>query len=431
MKTLVIGGGGREHALVWKIAQSPRVGRVYCAPGNPGVARVPKAECVDARVGGDFSEIIRWAKAHDIGMTFVGPEIPLVEGIVDAFETAGLRIFGPNREAAQMEGSKIFCKDFMLAAGIPTAAARYFTDSAEALAYLKTRTAPYVIKAYGLAAGKGAIVAPTLEDAERAVRECLDGKVFGEAGSRILVEDFMRGEEASMLAFTDGRTVSLMPSAQDHKPVGKGDTGPNTGGMGAYSPAPVVTPALEDEIRETVLQRAVDALRERGIVYKGVLYAGLMIGEDGRPRVVEFNCRFGDPEAQPLLMRLETDLVDIAEAVLEERLDQLTVRWRRDPAVCVVMASEGYPGSYPKGREIRGLDEVAESESAVVFHAGTALKDERIVTAGGRVLGMTATAPRLEDAIRKAYQLCETVTFEGAFFRRDIGQKALRRVERG
>ncbi len=427
MKALVIGGGGREHALVWKIAQSPRVEKVYCAPGNPGIARTHKAECVDIQVGGDFSELIDWAKQNAIDITFIGPEASLVEGVVDALEAAGLKAFGPNKEASQMEGSKIFCKDFMLEAGIPTAAAAYFTESAPAIDYLQTRNAPYVIKAYGLAAGKGAIVAHTLEEAIQAVQDCLDSKVFGEAGSRILIEDFMRGEEASMLAFTDGNTVLPMSSAQDHKPIGEGDTGPNTGGMGAYSPAPVVTDALEKEIFETVLKRAVDGLREKGITYKGVLYAGLMICEDGKPRVVEFNCRFGDPEAQPLLMRLDTDLVDIAEAVIEDRLDEIELKWKSDPAVCVVMASGGYPGSYEKGKAIHGLDAVDENESAVVFHAGTAEKDGQVVTSGGRVLGVTASAPKLEDAIAKAYQMCDQISFEGATLRRDIGRKALDR----
>ncbi|NQU42643.1 phosphoribosylamine--glycine ligase [bacterium] len=429
MKVLVIGGGGREHALVWKLAQSARVDKVYCAPGNPGIARISKAECVDLKLSEDFAEARQWARQNGIGLTVVGPEAPLVNGIVDAFEADGLRVFGPSRAASQMEGSKIFCKDFMLEAGIPTGAARYFTESEPALAYLKTLQPPYVIKAFGLAAGKGAVVAPSFKEAEDAVRDNLDRAIFGEASQRILIEEFLHGEEASMLAFSDGETVLPMSSAQDHKPIGEGDQGPNTGGMGAYSPAPVVTPSLEKEIFETVLKRAVDGLRARGIPYKGILYAGLMIGPNGEPRVVEFNCRFGDPETQPLLMRLETDLVDVMEAVVEGRLHEIELKWKADPAVCVVMASGGYPGDYEKGKSIEGLDDVAEDDSAVVFHAGTTADGDQIVTSGGRVLGVTASAPKLEDAIARAYEMCGKIRFEGAYLRTDIGRKALDREE--
>ena len=425
MRVLVIGGGGREHAMAWKIARSPRVSKVYCAPGNPGIARV--AECVNVLVAGDFSDVKQWVAENGIDLTFVGPEAPLVEGIVDAFEADGLRIFGPAQAAARMEGSKIFAKDFMVEAGIPTAAAQCFEESGPAFERLRALEPPYVVKAFGLAAGKGAIVAPTLDEAEKAVRDCLEKRVFGDAGRRILIEEFLQGEEASMLAFTDGQTVLPMSSAQDHKPVFDGDRGPNTGGMGAYSPAPVVTPELEKEIVETILKRAVDGLRERGIIYKGVLYAGLMIGPDSKPRVVEFTCRFGDPEAQPLLPRLETDLVEIAEAIVEGRLREIELKWKDDAAVCVVMASGGYPGPYEKGKPIAGLGEIPDDGKHIVFHAGTAEKDGRIVTAGGRVLGVTALAPTLEEAIAGAYGMCDAIHFEGAHMRRDIGGKALSR----
>lgn len=428
MKVLVIGGGGREHALVWKIAQSPRVEAIFCAPGNPGIAHTPKTTCVTVPVGGDFSLLRDWAVDRRIDLVFVGPEDPLAAGVVDVLEAAGLKVFGPCKAAAQLEGSKVFAKDFMMEFGIPTAAAEYFTEVAPALEFLKSQEAPYVIKAHGLAAGKGAIVAADFAEAETAVRDCLERGVFGEAGSQILIEEFMRGEEASVLAFADGQTVLPMPSAQDHKPVFEGDKGPNTGGMGAYSPAPVVTPALEKEILETVLQPVIDGMQKRGTPYKGVLYAGLMISPDGRPRVVEFNCRFGDPEAQPLLMRLQTDLLEIAEAVAAGTLVDLQLEWKADPAVCVVMASGGYPGQYEKGKEIRGLDKVREDNSAVVFHAGTVEKDGRVVTNGGRVLGVTAMEPDLKGAIHRAYSLCSEIDFEDAYLRHDIGKKALDRL---
>jgi phosphoribosylamine--glycine ligase len=429
MKILVIGSGGREHALVWKFAQSKRVEKVYAVPGNPGIAATPKAECAAIPVGGDFAELRRFVREKGIDLTFVGPEQPLVEGIVDIFEADGLRVCGPSKAAAQMEGSKVFCKNFMRDAGIPTAAAEMFTESAPAIAFLRSLgRAPYIVKASGLAAGKGAIVAQTLEEAEEAVRDMIDRRVFGDAGDEVLVEEFLDGEEASMLAFTDGYTVLPLSSAQDHKRVGDGDTGSNTGGMGAYSPAPVVTHDLECEILETILQPTVEGLRERGIVYKGVLYAGLMIGKDGRPRVIEYNCRFGDPETQPLLMRLETDLADVAEAIVEERLCDLRLEWNPGATVCVVMASGGYPGDYEKGKVIAGIDEANKTPGTVVFHAGTAMRDGNLVTNGGRVLGVTALAPTVREAIDRAYAACGKIAFDGAHLRRDIGARALGRM---
>ncbi len=423
MKALVIGGGGREHVLAWKIAQSPLVEKVYCAPGNPGIATV--AECVDIPVG-DLDGLVRFARDNDIALTVVGPEDPLSNGIVDRFAEEGLSAFGPSREAARLEACKSFAKEVMRAAAIPTAAYELFSDPDRAIAYVRKLGAPVVVKADGLAAGKGVTVAHTLADAERAIRECLLDRVFGDAGTQVLIEERLVGEEASILAFCDGRTVLPMVTSQDHKPVCDDDRGPNTGGMGAYSPAPVVSAALEREIRDTILQPCVDEMARRGAPYRGVLYAGLMITDEG-PRVIEFNCRFGDPEAQVVLPRMTGDLVPVLRACCEGSLDDVQLAWDPRPCVTVVLASGGYPGPYEKAKAISGLAD-AEAEGATVFHAGTRRVGDAIVTSGGRVLSVTALGDDIPQAIDNAYRAVGKIRFEGAHFRTDIGRKALRRL---
>ncbi len=420
LKVMVVGGGGREHALVWKLSQSPRVSEIIAAPGNAGIAR--QAECVPVGAT-DIRGLLDLARSRDVDLTFVGPEAPLVEGLADAFHQAGLRVFGPVRRAAALEGSKAFAKDLMSRHGIPTAAHRTFEDANAARDYIRSLDGPCVVKADGLAAGKGVIVADTVEEAVAAVDEIMVKRAFGTAGDRVVIEERLAGEEVSVLAFTDGETVLPLLPAQDHKRVFDGDRGPNTGGMGAYAPAPVCTPQIYDRVVQEILEPAVRGLREEGITYRGVLYAGLMLTPDG-PKVLEFNVRFGDPEAQPLLALLETDLVDVVGAVLENRLADLSLTWRAGAAMCVVLASGGYPGAYEKGRVIRGLNE-AEKTGAVVFHAGTAERDGKLVTAGGRVLGVTAVAAELSEAVRRAYQAAELIDFEGMHFRRDIARKAL------
>jgi phosphoribosylamine--glycine ligase len=420
MKVLVIGSGGREHALVWKLDQSPRVSKIYCAPGNAGISSLAKCVAIDAT---DVKGLASFAKKEKIDLTLVGPESSLTLGVVDAFAKQGLRIFGPSQKAAILEGSKVFTKKFMQNHDIPSAGFTVFRERERAIAYVKRIGAPVVIKADGLAAGKGVIVAQTVQEAIDAIDMIMKDKVFGEAGSRVVVEDFMTGEEASFLAFTDGKTVLPLPTSQDHKPIFDADKGPNTGGMGAYSPAPVVTPVLEKQIMNKIMVPTVKAMAKEGRPYKGVLYAGLMI-KNGKARVVEFNCRFGDPEAQPLLMRLKTDLVDIIEAVLDGQLHKIKLDIDPRPTVCVVMSSGGYPGSYEKGKVITGLDKAAKQESVVVFHAGTALKNTDIVTAGGRVLGVTAIGNDLDEAISKAYKTVAMIKWPGSFHRTDIGAKA-------
>ena len=373
MKVLVIGSGGREHSLVWKLDQSPRVSKIYCAPGNAGISKM--AECV-AISATDVKGLVGFAKKQKIDLTLVGPEASLTLGVVDAFAKQGLRIFGPSQKAAILEGSKVFTKKFMQDYDIPTAGFAVFRKRERAIEYVEGIGAPVVIKADGLAAGKGVIVAKTVQEAIDAIDVIMKEKVFGTAGNRVVVEDFMSGEEASFLAFTDGRTVLPLPTSQDHKPIFDDDKGPNTGGMGAYSPAPVVTPALEKQIMNKIMIPTVMGMAKEGRPYKGVLYAGLMI-KNGKARVVEFNCRFGDPEAQPLLMRLKTDLVDVVEAVLDGQLHKIKLDIDPRPTVCVVMSSGGYPGSYEKGKVITGLDKAAKQESVVVFHAGTALRTKR------------------------------------------------------
>jgi phosphoribosylamine--glycine ligase len=417
MNVLVIGGGGREHALVWKLSQSPLVETVYCAPGNPGMVGV------EAVASTDIETLCAFATDHRVGLTMVGPEAPLCAGIVDAFRSRGLRIFGPDRQAAQLEGSKAYAKAFMEKYGLPTAACGVFHEAQPALDYVRAQGAPIVVKADGLAAGKGVVVAMTLAEAEAAIRACFDG-AFGDAGKTVLVEECLIGEEASILALTDGKTFAPLASSQDHKRIGDGDTGPNTGGMGAYSPAPVVTEALWETIRRDILAPFVEGCRREGLDYRGVIYAGIMVTAQG-PKLLEFNVRFGDPETQAVLMRLDSDLAEALVATADGQLDQVQLRWSPEPAVCVVMAAGGYPGAYAKGMEITGLDAAAAS-GAVVFHAGTARNAAgRIVTHGGRVLGVTARATSLRAAVDKAYQAVGCIHWDGAYCRHDIAHRAL------
>jgi phosphoribosylamine--glycine ligase len=420
MKVLVIGSGGREHSLVWKLSQSSRVSKIYCAPGNAGISELAECAAISAT---DIKGLASFAKKQKIDLTLVGPENSLTLGVVDAFEKRGLRIFGPTQKAAILEGSKVFTKKFMQDHDIPTAGFTVFRKRERAIEYVERIGAPVVIKADGLAAGKGVIVAHTVQEAIDAIDVIMKDKVFGVAGNRVVVEDFMDGEEASFLAFTDGKTLLPLPTSQDHKPIFDDDKGPNTGGMGAYSPAPVVTPALEKQIMNKIMIPTVKGMDKEGRPYKGVLYAGLMI-KNGKAKVVEFNCRFGDPEAQPLLMRLKTDLVDVIDAVLDDRLHKIKLDIDPRPTVCVVMASGGYPASYKKGKVITGLNKAAKHESVVVFHAGTALKNKKTVTAGGRVLGITAIGNDLDEAISKAYKTVGMIKWPGSFYRTDIGAKA-------
>jgi phosphoribosylamine--glycine ligase len=423
MKVLVIGGGGREHALVWKIAQSPLVEKVYCAPGNPGIAA--QAECVPLGVD-DIDGLLASALQRQVDLTVVGPELPLTLGIVDRFREAGLLIFGADRKAARIEGSKTFSKDLMVKYGVPTAAYGAFTDREAAVAFIRRHGAPIVVKADGLAAGKGVVVAGSEAEAVRAVDDCLLGGAFGEAGKTVLIEEFLEGEEASFLAFTDGKRILPLASAQDHKPVLDGDRGPNTGGMGAYSPAPVVTAAIHDKIVATVLRPTVEGMAREGCPYTGILYAGLMV-RDGEVKVLEFNARFGDPEAQPLLARLRSDLVPVLLACARGDLTGVELEWQDKAAVCVVMASGGYPGSFEKGFPIQGLEEAGRMEDVVVFHAGTARREGRIVNNGGRVLGVTGLGTTVTEAIARAYQAVRTISWQGVHYRSDIGRKALER----
>jgi phosphoribosylamine--glycine ligase len=426
MKVLVIGSGGREHSLVWKLNQSPRVSKIYCAPGNAGISKL--AECIPIS-SEDIKGLLNFALKHQIDLTLVGPEVTLTLGVVDAFEKKGLRIFGPSKKAAILEGSKVFTKKFMQDYNIPTAGFAVFRKRERAIEYVERIGAPVVIKADGLAAGKGVIVAQTVQEAIDAIDLIMKDKAFGDAGNLVVVEEFMTGEEASFLAFTDGKIVLPLPTSQDHKPIFDNDKGPNTGGMGAYSPAPVVTPALEKQVMNKIMLPTVKGMAKEGRPYKGVLYAGLMI-KNGKAKVVEFNCRFGDPEAQPLLMRLKTDLVDIIDAVLDGSLHKISMDIDLRPTVCVVMSSGGYPGPYQKGKVIAGLNKAAKQDSAVVFHAGTALKKGKTVTAGGRVLGITAIGDDLDEAINNAYETVAMIKWPGSFYRKDIGAKAARHTKK-
>ena len=425
MNVLIIGSGGREHALAWKVAQDKRVEKVFVAPGNAGTATEAKCENVAIDVLAieqlaDFAE-------KNVQLTIVGPEAPLVKGVVDLFRARGLDIFGPTAAAAQLEGSKAFTKDFLARHNIPTADYQNFTEVEPALAYLREKGAPIVVKADGLAAGKGVIVAMTLEEAEEAVRDMLSGNAFGDAGARVVIEEFLDGEEASFIVMVDGEHVLPMATSQDHKRVGDGDTGPNTGGMGAYSPAPVVTPDVHQRVMEEVIYPTVRGMASEGNVYTGFLYAGLMIDKSGAPKVIEFNCRFGDPETQPIMVRLESSLVLLVEAALAKALDKVEATWDPRPTVGVVIAAGGYPADYAKGDVIEGLDAAAKIDGKV-FHAGTALNAAgEIVTAGGRVLCATAIGKSVSDAQQQAYRLAEQIRWNGSFYRKDIGYRAIAR----
>jgi len=428
MKILVIGGGGREHALAWKLAQSPKAEKVFVAPGNAGTAREKQCENVPIQAE-DVDGLLRFAQQNKIELTVVGPEAPLVLGVVDRFRAAGLRCFGPTQAAAQLEGSKAFTKDFLARHKIPTAAYGNFTDIAQAEAFIKKRGAPVVVKADGLAAGKGVIIAETVDEACAAVRDMLGGQSFGEAGHRVVVEEFLEGEEASFIVMVDGRHVLPLATSQDHKRVGDGDTGPNTGGMGAYSPAPVVTPALHARVLREVIEPTVRGMAAEGHPYTGFLYAGLMIGRDGVPRVLEYNCRFGDPETQPVMLRLQSDLVELVEAALDGRLDKIHASWDNRPALGVVMAAGGYPGTYKKGDTISGLP-ATDAPDAKVFHAGTALTNGHVVTQGGRVLCVTALGATVSAAQKRAYDIVRRISWTGAQYRTDIGYRAIAREQR-
>lgn len=415
------GGGGREHALAWKIAADSSRPEVYCAPGNAGTAEVARNIPIAAE---DISGIVSWARANNPDLVVVGPEAPLCAGLADRLIAEGIRVFGPTADAAMIEGSKVFSKEVMQAAGVPTAEARVFSDAAEAKAWVRRRGAPIVVKADGLAAGKGVTVCRTVEEAETAIEDALTRAVFGDAGNRVIVEECLEGEEASILALVDGSRIVMLASAQDHKRIFDGDRGPNTGGMGAYSPAPVVAAEMLAAIREQVFERTLAELRRRCIVYKGVLYAGLMISR-GRINVLEFNCRFGDPETQAILPRWDGDILPALNACIDGNLREDMVKWRPEPAVCVVMASEGYPGSYKKGALIEGLDRAAAMAGVAVFHAGTRREGGAVVTSGGRVLGVTALGADLPEAVRRAYDAVSVIRFNGAQWRRDIAARAL------
>ncbi|WP_027874276.1 phosphoribosylamine--glycine ligase [Spongiibacter marinus] len=424
MNVLIIGSGGREHALAWKAAQSANVETVYVAPGNAGTALDQGIENVEIGVG-DFEALANFAESNDIALTIVGPEAPLVDGVVDFFAKRGLPCFGPSQGAAQLEGSKAFTKDFLARHNIPTAAYGNFTELEPALAYLREQGAPIVVKADGLAAGKGVIVAETLEHAEEAVRDMLSGNAFGDAGCRVVIEEFLVGEEASFIVMVDGEDVLPMATSQDHKRVGDGDTGPNTGGMGAYSPAPVVTPEVHQRIMEQVIMPTVRGMAEEGNRYTGFLYAGLMISPEGEPKVIEYNCRFGDPETQPIMLRLQSDLVALCQAALGGTLANAEAQWDPRPAVGVVLAAGGYPGSYNKGDEITGIP--TETGSTKVFHAGTQLDGDKLTTNGGRVLCATAMGNSVSEAQALAYDVAKQIDWQGVFFRSDIAYRAIAR----
>ncbi len=422
MNVLLVGSGGREHAIAWKLAQSKDLAKLYIAPGNPGTAQCGENVPIGTD---DRSELLEFARQNNVGLVVVGPEDPLAAGLVDAFESAGIKAFGPSAKAAQLEADKAFSKQLMRSSSVSTAEGRTFDRYEDAKAYIASRDEAVVVKAAGLAKGKGVYVCDDPSDGILAAEKVMCDRIFGSAGETIVVEDKLLGEEASILAFVDGRNIYVMESSQDHKPIGDGDTGPNTGGMGAYSPAPVITEELMDQITREVLVPTVDGMNRNGTPYKGVLYAGIMVTAGG-PRVLEFNVRFGDPETQPILMRLKSDLLEVMLAVCDGTLDQVTLEWDPRPAVCVVMASGGYPDDYEKGKEITGLKEAEELDDVIVFHAGTKEQDGNILTNGGRVLGVTALGETIADAKTRAYQAVDIIEFEGAYCRRDIANKAIR-----
>ncbi|MCD6678416.1 phosphoribosylamine--glycine ligase [Vibrio cholerae] len=427
MQVLIIGSGGREHALAWKVAQNPQVDTIYVAPGNAGTALEHKVQNVNIGIT-DIPALVAFAQDKAIELTIVGPEAPLVIGVVDAFRAAGLPIFGPTQSAAQLEGSKAFTKDFLARHNIPTAAYANFTEIEPALAYVREKGAPIVVKADGLAAGKGVIVAMTLQEAEDAIQDMLAGNAFGSAGSRVVVEEFLDGEEASFIVMVDGENVLPMATSQDHKRVGDADTGPNTGGMGAYSPAPVVTQDVHDRVMREVIYPTVRGMAAEGNTYTGFLYAGLMIDSTGAPKVIEYNCRFGDPETQPIMMRLQSDLVELCQAAIAGKLDQVESKWDPRASIGVVLAAGGYPGDYAKGEVISGLP-TQESAGQKVFHAGTETQGDQVVTNGGRVLCATALGNTVLEAQQRAYQLADQIHWNGMFCRRDIGYRAIAREQ--
>ena len=425
MKVLIIGNGGREHALAWKAAQSPLVTKVFVAPGNAGTALEPNLENINIKAN-DISGLLNFAQQQQIDLTIVGPEVPLVLGVVDSFQKAGLKIFGPTKSAAQLEGSKAFTKDFLARHHIPTAEYQNFTEIDPALAYIRDKGAPIVIKADGLAAGKGVIVAMTLEEAEDAVRDMLAGNAFGDAGHRVVIEEFLEGEEASFIVMVDGKHVEPMATSQDHKRVGDGDTGLNTGGMGAYSPAPVVTDEVFTKVMEQIIYPTVNGMAQEGNVYVGFLYAGLMIDKQGNPKVIEFNCRFGDPETQPIMMRMQSDLIELCLAAINGKLNTVKSNWDRRPALGVVMAAGGYPGEYNTQDTIIGLPSESTPDCKV-FHAGTSFEKGHVLTNGGRVLCVTALGNTVLEAQQRAYQQVDKIHWHGCFYRHDIGYRAIER----
>jgi phosphoribosylamine--glycine ligase len=421
MKVLVIGGGGREHALVWKISQSPRVSKIYCAPGSAAIGELAELVAIGPE---QIEQLADFAARKTIDLTVVGPELPLTLGIADLFESRGLKIFGPNKAAARLEGSKVFAKEVLRMNKIPTASFATFTDAASAKAYLARQKPPYVVKVDGLAAGKGVLICANRQDTEAAIDEILVRQVFGQAGEKVVIEEFLDGEESSFMVLTDGDHVLPLASSQDHKRAFDDDQGPNTGGMGAYSPAPVVTQAIHERILREILTPLLAGLKKNGIHYRGVIYVGLMITQDG-PKVLEFNARFGDPECQPILMRLKSDLVPLLEATIDGRLDSVQCEWYADPAVCVVLCARGYPGAYDKGKEIVGLEKLQDWHNGFVFHAGTVKAKDRWLTSGGRVLGVTARGSTIAAALEEAYRAVREISWEGMHYRKDIAHRAL------